>query len=117
MKMPLYSALVAAWALAGCGSIANLAASGDQKDAKSSGGAKLTEEAAEEENADAEDKAQESDSAEGADVEQRKELPAFLQVVDAAREYTRELLGLSDEPLKEFKAAVEAAKALASSPE
>ena len=40
-------------------------------------------------------------------------IPNFLKAIEAARAYTKSLLGISDAPLKEFKAAVEAARALA----
>ena len=44
-------------------------------------------------------------------------LPAFMQVVKEARDYTRKLLGLTSDPLREYQAAIEAARALATSPE
>jgi hypothetical protein len=45
------------------------------------------------------------------------ELPAFIKAVQDARDYTRKLLGIDDSALKKFKAEVQAARALSSSPE
>lgn len=44
-------------------------------------------------------------------------LPAYLQVVKDARDYTRKLLGLTSDPIKEYHAAIKAARALSTSPE
>jgi len=53
----------------------------------------------------------------GLTAEEFAALPAYLQVVKEARDYTRKLLGLTKDPLREYHAAVQAARAISSSPE
>jgi len=53
----------------------------------------------------------------GLTAEEFAALPAYLQVVKEARDYTRKILGLTKDPLREYHAAVQAARAISSSPE
>lgn len=50
-------------------------------------------------------------------AEEAATLPTYLQIVREARDYTRKLLGLTKDPIKEFHAAIEAARAISTSPE
>jgi len=50
-------------------------------------------------------------------AEETAALPTYLQIVKEARDYTRKLLGLSADPVKEFHAAIQAARAISTSPE
>lgn len=79
---------------------------------------KLTDDAAQEstdaatETAKANDAAGDASAAEG-----QRDLPEFMKAVQAARDYTRQLLGIDDTALKNFKAKVAAVRALSNSPE
>lgn len=105
--------------LSGCGAVEQFkAAAGDaqnESDAADAQAAALTEEAATE----AADEAETAASVEDAntDVEGPAGMPAFLEAVEAARDYTRQLLGIDDGAIKEFRAALQAAKALSSTPD
>jgi len=115
-NLAVSASLGASLLLGGCGSIAQLGAD-QQANKTSSQGAALADAAAQA-TADAEAEAQATDSSDSdsTDSSSSSELPAYLQVVQAARDYTRKLLGLSSDPFEAFKAAVEAAQALATDP-
>jgi hypothetical protein len=53
----------------------------------------------------------------GLTAEEFAALPTYLQVVKEARDYTRKLLGITKDPLREYHAAVQAARAISTSPE
>jgi hypothetical protein len=109
-------------ALVGCGDmnqLKNAFGKGSQEKGAHSDSLDLTDEAAQAEMDEA------TASANDAEVlpslaltaEEAAALPAYLQVVREAREYTRKLLGITNDPLKEYHAAVQAARAISSSPE
>jgi hypothetical protein len=109
-------------ALVGCGDmnqLKNAFGKGSQEKGAQNDGLDLTDEAAQTEIDEA------TASSNDAEVlpsfaltaEEAAALPAYLQVVREAREYTRKLLGITNDPLKEYHAAVQAARAISSSPE
>ena len=109
-------------ALVGCGDmnqLKNAFGQGSQEKGAHSDGLDLTDEAAQ---AEMDEATASSNDAEvlpslALTAEEAAALPAYLQVVREAREYTRKLLGITNDPLKEYHAAVQAARAISSSPE
>jgi hypothetical protein len=119
--LPILICTALAGTLAACGSMTSLTDKAEKSAAASSGNgdeARLTDAAAAEATDAATADAQTNDAA-GDEVtaDAGTNLPTFMDAVKAARDYTRQLLGIDDSALKTYKAAIEATRALATSPE
>lgn len=119
--IPLMGGL-ALTALIGCGDMSQLKdtlGKGSSGTDAQKNGLDLTDEAAQSELDEATASANDAEIVPslGLTAEEFAALPAYLQVVKEARDYTRKLLGLTNDPLKEYHAAIQAARAISTSPE